>query len=79
MGIFSRNKNKEKFDVAEAAKQLKRSTNMSKNANPLKAMTEEEPWAQAQGRNIAISQLKHKDMYGNEIGKSGMKSLARLL
>ncbi|KAK6332823.1 hypothetical protein TWF696_002845 [Orbilia brochopaga] len=40
---------------------------MGKNVDPTRAITEEEPWAIAQQAGKGISQLRHKDQYGNEI------------
>ncbi|EPS44646.1 hypothetical protein H072_1335 [Dactylellina haptotyla CBS 200.50] len=40
---------------------------MGKNVDPTRAITEEEPWAIAQQAGKGISQLRHKDQFGNEI------------
>ncbi|KAF3905593.1 hypothetical protein AA313_de0208854 [Arthrobotrys entomopaga] len=40
---------------------------MGKNVDPTRAITEEEPWAIAQQTGQGISQIRHKDQFGNEI------------
>ncbi|KAK6533121.1 hypothetical protein TWF281_007276 [Arthrobotrys megalospora] len=63
MPFFS-SKKKVKIDLTEHSRDKRK---MGKNVDPSRAITEEEPWAIAQQAGKGISQLRHKDQYGNEI------------
>ncbi|KAF3919667.1 hypothetical protein ABW20_dc0105549 [Dactylellina cionopaga] len=63
MPFFS-SKKKVKLDLTEHHRDKKK---MGKNVDPTRAITEEEPWAIAQQAGKGISQIRHKDIHGNEI------------
>ncbi|KAK6330247.1 hypothetical protein TWF730_004742 [Orbilia blumenaviensis] len=63
MPFFS-SKKKVKIDLTEHHRDKRK---MGKNVDPSRAITEEEPWAIAQHTGKGISQMRHKDQYGNEI------------
>ncbi|EWC45225.1 hypothetical protein DRE_05952 [Drechslerella stenobrocha 248] len=60
----SKKKHKTKIDLTEHHRDKRK---MGKNVDPTRAITEEEPWAIAQQAGKGISQLRHKDQYGNDI------------
>ncbi|KAF3927424.1 hypothetical protein ABW21_db0206701 [Orbilia brochopaga] len=62
--FFSKKKNKVKLDLTEHHRDKRK---MGKNVDPTRAITEEEPWAIAQQAGKGISQMRHKDHFGNEI------------
>ncbi|KAJ6262702.1 Beclin-1 [Drechslerella dactyloides] len=57
-------KHKVKVDLTEHHRDKRK---MGKNVDPSRAITEEEPWAIAQQAGKGISQMRHKDQYGNDI------------
>ena len=65
-GFFGRKK-KTKIDLRETKAEKEHRKMTSKVSDPTKAIREQEPFAAAQNA-VTISQVKHKDQFGNEIG-----------